>query len=56
MCNQHWNNFPSLSTCSCLLQGAAGLECGAAAVAAFGCVLSSVLSSFLFGIYLVSFL
>lgn len=56
MCNQHLNNFLSLRTCLCLLQGSAGLECGSTAVAVFWCVLSSVLSFFLFGIYLVSFL
>lgn len=44
MCNQHLNNFLSLSTCLCLLQGSAGLECGSTAVAVFWCVLSSVLS------------
>lgn len=47
MCNQHLNNFLSLSTCLCLLQGSAGLECGSTAVAVFWCVLSSVLSFFL---------
>lgn len=56
LCNQHLNNFLSLRTCLCLLQGSAGLECGSTAVVVFWCVLSSVLSFFLFGIYLVSFL